>query len=328
MVKLSILDLVRVRDNGTPRSALLDSRELAIRAEQLGFARYWVAEHHNLPGIAAAATSVILGYLAEATTHIRLGSGGVMLPNHAPLIIAEQFGTLAQLYPGRIDLGLGRAPGTDQRTMRAIRRGMDNADTFPRDVLELQGYFARDRERGAVEAVVASGTEVPIWILGSSTYGAQLAAYLGLPFGFASHFAPALLLDALAVYRAQFQPGAQGSAPYAMVGVNIIAADTDAEARRLFTSQQMSVVNLFRGDRTLSRAPIDDIDSYWNPAEAAQARKFLARSIVGSPATVRAGIAALVAETGADELMIVSDVHDREARHRSLALIAEAAAVV
>ena len=326
MVRLSVLDLVRVRDNGTPRSALLEARAMAIEAETLGFARYWVAEHHNLPGIAAAATAVILGYLAEATTTIRLGSGGVMLPNHAPLIIAEQFGTLAQLYPGRIDLGLGRAPGTDQRTMRAIRRGMDTADTFPRDVLELQGYFARDREPGAVEAVVASGTEVPLWILGSSTYGAQLAAYLGLPYGFASHFAPALLHDALAVYRAQFQPGAQSAAPYAMVGVNIIAADSDAEARRLFTTQQMSVANLFRGQRSLSRAPIDDIASYWTPAEAAQAQQFLACSIVGSRETVRAGIAALVAETAADELMIVSDVHDLAARRHSLRLIAEAAA--
>lgn len=324
MVKLSVLDLVRVRDNATPRSALLEARDLAIHAEALGFERYWVAEHHNLPGIAAAATSVILGFLAEATTRIRLGAGGVMLPNHAPLIIAEQFGTLAQLYPGRIDLGLGRAPGTDQRTMRAIRRSLDNADNFPRDVVELQSYFAREREPQAVEAVVASGTEVPLWILGSSTYGAQLAAYLGLPYGFASHFAPALLLDALAAYRAQFQPSAQCSAPYAMVGVNIIAASTDAEARHLATTQQISVVNLFRGLRAPSSAPIADIDDYWTPAEKAQAQQFLARSIIGSPETVRAGIAALVAETGADELMIVSDVYDREARRRSLALIAAA----
>ncbi|HEY6869407.1 MAG TPA: LLM class flavin-dependent oxidoreductase [Novosphingobium sp.] len=328
MVKLSVLDLVRVRDNGTPRSALHESRAMAVHAEALGFERYWVAEHHNLPGIAAAATSVILGYLAEGTSRIRLGSGGVMLPNHAPLIIAEQFGTLAQLYPGRIDLGLGRAPGTDQRTVRAIRRTLDNADNFPRDVLELQGYFAREREPGAVEAVVASGTEVPLWILGSSTYGAQLAAYLGLPYGFASHFAPALLLDALAVYRAHFQPSAQCAAPYAMVGVNIIAAPTDAEARHLATTQQMSIANLFRGTREPSRAPIADIDSYWTPAEKAQAQQFLARSIIGSPATVRAGIAALVAETGADELMIVSDVYDQAARARALALIAEAATTV
>lgn len=326
MVKLSILDLVRVRDKGTPRGALLESRDMAIHAEALGYERYWVAEHHNLPGIAAAATSVILGFLAEATSRIRLGSGGVMLPNHAPLIIAEQFGTLAQLYPGRIDLGLGRAPGTDQRTMRAIRRTLDNADNFPRDVLELQGYFAREREPGAVEAVVASGTEVPLWILGSSTYGAQLAAYLGLPYGFASHFAPALLLEALATYRAHFQPGAQAAAPYAMVGVNIIAAPTDAEARFLATTQQMSIANLFRGTRAPSRPPIEDIDSFWTPAEKAQAQQFLARSIVGSPETVRAGIAALVAETGADELMIVSDVYDPALRQRSIALIAEAAA--
>lgn len=325
MVKLSILDLVRVRDNGTPRSALLESRDMAIHAEALGYERYWVAEHHNLPGIAAAATSVILGYLAAATSRIRLGSGGVMLPNHAPLIIAEQFGTLAQLYPGRIDLGLGRAPGTDQRTMRAIRRSLDNADNFPRDVVELQSYFARDRDPHAVEAIVASGTEVPLWILGSSTFGAQLAAYLGLPYGFASHFAPALLLEALALYRAEFRPSAQCAAPYVMVGVNIIAAPTDAEAEYLSTTQKMSIANLFRGTREPSRAPIADIDTYWTPAEKAQAQQFLARSIIGSPDTIRAGIAALVAETGADELMIVSDVYDAELRKRSLAMIAEAA---
>lgn len=322
MTKLSILDLVRVRENGTPRSALEDSRSLALHAEALGFQRFWVAEHHNMPGIASAATSVVIGYLAEATRRIRIGAGGIMLPNHAPIVIAEQFGTLAQLYPDRIDLGLGRAPGTDQPTMRALRRSLANSDNFPQDVMELQAYFASAQQPGQIQAVPAAGTEVPLWILGSSTYGAQLAAHLGLPYGFASHFAPDLLGDALAIYRTRFQPSAQGSRPYAMVGVNIIAADSDEEARRLATTQQMSFANLFRGARRLSQPPIDDIETYWSPIEKAQAQRMLARSIVGSPETVRAGLESLVAETAADELMIVSDIYDLGARKRSLEIVA------
>jgi len=327
MVQLSILDLVRVREGDTPKAALDSARDLAGHAETLGYRRFWVAEHHNMPGIASAATSVVIGHIAAGTRHIRIGAGGIMLPNHAPIVIAEQFGTLAQLFPGRIDLGLGRAPGTDQNTMRALRRSLVNSDAFPQDVLELQSYFADPIERQAVQAVPAGGTEVPLWILGSSTYGAQLAAALGLPYGFASHFAPDLLGDALAIYRERFKPSAQLDRPYATIGVNIIAADSDAEARRLATTQQMSFVNIFRGARGLSQPPIDDIDSFWSPREQAQVMRMLARSIVGSPETVQAGIAALVAETGADELMIVSDVYDQAARWRSLEIIADVAHV-
>jgi luciferase family oxidoreductase group 1 len=322
VAKLSILDLVRVREGSSPRTALDDAAALARHAEGLGFERYWVAEHHNMPGIASAATSVVIAHLAQATSRIRIGAGGIMLPNHAPIVIAEQFGTLAQLHPGRIDLGLGRAPGTDQPTMRALRRSLANSDNFPQDVMELQAYFAGGPQPGVIQAVPAAGTEVPLWILGSSTYGAQLAAHLGLPYGFASHFAPDMLGDALAIYRAHFQPSAQAARPYAMVGVNIVAADSDAEARRLATTQQMSFANLFRGARGLSQPPIDDIDSYWSPAEKAQAQRMLARMIVGSPETVRAGIAALLEETAADELMIVSDIFDPEARKRSFEIIA------
>jgi luciferase family oxidoreductase group 1 len=323
VVKLSLLDLVRVREGHTPRVALDDAQALAAHAEALGFERYWVAEHHNMPGIASAATAVVIAHLAQGTSRIRLGAGGIMLPNHAPIVIAEQFGTLAQLYPDRIDLGLGRAPGTDQPTMRALRRSLTNSDNFPQDVMELQAYFAAEQPANRIQAVPAAGTQVPLWILGSSTYGAQLAAHLGLPYGFASHFAPDLLGDALAIYRAHFRPSAQAARPYAMVGVNIIAADSDAEARRLATTQQMSFANIFRGARGLSQPPIDDIDAYWSPVEQAQAQRMLARTIVGSPDTVRAGIAALLAETGADELMIVSDIYAPEARRRSLEIIAE-----
>jgi luciferase family oxidoreductase group 1 len=326
MVQLSILDLVRVRENGSARIALDDARDLAAHAETLGYRRFWVAEHHNAAGIASAATSVVIGHIAAGTHSIRIGAGGVMLPNHAPIVIAEQFGTLAQLFPGRIDLGLGRAPGTDQNTMRALRRSLVNSDAFPQDVLELQAYFGPPQAGQTVQAVPAGGTEVPLWILGSSTYGAQLAAALGLPYGFASHFAPDLLGDALAIYRERFTPSAQLDRPYATIGVNIIAADSDAEARRLATTQQMSFTNLFRGARGLSQPPIDDIEQYWSPMEKAQAMRMLARSIVGSPETVRGGIAALIAETQADELMIVSDIYDRDARKRSLAIVADVAA--
>ena len=246
-----------------------------------------------------------------------------MLPNHAPLVIAEQFGTLARLFPGRIDLGVGRAPGTDQETVRALRRSWSSADTFPRDVLELQAYLAPVEPGQRVQAVPAAGTEVPIWILGSSLFGAQLAAELGLPYAFASHFAPELLVPALQIYRARFKPSKQLAAPYVMVGVNIVAAGTDREARRLATTQQMSFADIFRGTRGLSKPPIDDIDTYWSPIEKAQAQQMLARSIIGSVITVRAGIDALLAETQADELIVVSDVFDHAERLRSFELIAE-----
>jgi luciferase family oxidoreductase group 1 len=325
MVALSILDLVRVTDDTNARGALDNARDLAAHAEQRGYRRFWVAEHHNMPGIASAATSIVLAHIAAGTHSIRVGAGGIMLPNHAPIVIAEQFGTLAQLHPGRIDLGLGRAPGTDQITVRALRRA-PGADTFPQDVLELQAYFRPVQPHQRVQAVPAAGTEVPLWILGSSTYGAQLAAELGLPYAFASHFAPADLMAALRIYRERFKPSAQLDRSYAMIGVNIIAAETDAEARRLATTQQMSVINLIGGKRGLSSAPIDDIGSYGTPQERAHAMQMLARSIVGSPETVRRGVEALIAETGADELMIVSDIYDHQARLRSFALIADAVA--
>jgi luciferase family oxidoreductase group 1 len=324
MTDLSILDLVRVTQDTDARGALDNARDLAGHAEQWGYRRFWVAEHHNMAGIASAATSIVISHIAAGTKTIRVGAGGIMLPNHAPIIIAEQFGTLARLYPGRIDLGLGRAPGTDQMTVRALRRSLQNSDNFPQDVQELQAYFAPAEPNQKLQAVPAAGTDVPLWILGSSTYGAQLAAALGLPYAFASHFAPEQLLQALQIYRAHFEPSEQSTKPHAMVGVNIIAADTDAEARRLWTTQQMSFTNMFRGTRGLSQPPIDDIETYWSPAEKMQAMGMLRRSIIGSPETVRAGIAALVAETGADELMIVSDVYDHAKRLHSYELIAKA----
>jgi len=324
MAALSILDLVRVTQETDAGGALHNARDLARHAEAWGYRRFWVAEHHNMAGIASAATAVVIGHIAAGTERIRVGAGGIMLPNHAPIVIAEQFGTLARLHPGRIDLGLGRAPGTDQLTLRALRRSYESAESFPQDVLELQAYFAPHQPGQRIQAVPAAGTEVPLWILGSSTYGAQLAAELGLPYAFASHFAPGDLLMALDLYRRRFKPSAQLDRPYAMAGINIIAAETDAEARRLATTQQMSITNIFRGQRGLSRPPIDDIETYWTPMEKAETLRWLARSAIGSVATVRRGIAAFVAETGVDELMIVSDVYDHAARLRSFELIAEA----
>jgi luciferase family oxidoreductase group 1 len=324
MVALSILDLVRVTKETDARGALDNARDLAAHAEQWGYRRFWVAEHHNMPGIASAATSVVIAHIAAGSQNIRVGAGGIMLPNHAPIVIAEQFGTLARLFPGRIDLGLGRAPGTDQITVRALRRSIVAADEFPQDVRELQAYFAPVQPAQRVQAVPAAGTEVPLWILGSSTYGAQVAAAFGLPYAFASHFAPEQLLPAINIYRQHFKPSAQLDRPYAMVGVNIIAAPTEHDARRLATTQQMSFTNIFRGARGLSMPPIDDIETYWTPTEKGQAMRMLSRSIIGSSATIKAGIDALVAETGADELMIVSDVYDHASRLCSFEMIATA----
>lgn len=322
MVPLSILDLIRVTEETDARGALNNARDLAGRAEAWGYRRFWVAEHHNMLGIASAATSVVIAHIAGGTRSIRVGAGGIMLPNHSPYVIAEQFGTLACLFPGRIDLGLGRAPGTDQITVRAFRRPPQESDSFPQDVLELQAFLAPAQPGQIIQAVPAAGTQVPLWILGSSTFGAALAADLGLPYAFASHFAPQQLLPALDIYRSRFKPSRQLDRPYVMVGVNIIAAETGREARRLATTQQMSFANIVRGGRRLSQPPIDDIDDYWTPAEKAQAVQMLARSIIGSPETVRAGMGALVAETRADELIIVSDVYDHAARLRSFELIA------
>jgi len=321
MVPISILDLVPVIVGETPREALRKSLELAQHAEKLGYKRYWVAEHHNMTGIASAATSVVIGYLAGGTSTIRVGSGGIMLPNHSPLVIAEQFGTLESLYPGRIDLGLGRAPGTDHRTLRALRRDATRENSFPDDVLELQHFLAPAESGQAVRAVPGAGTEVPIWILGSSTYGAQLAASFGLPYAFASHFAPEALLLALDIYRRQFKPSAQLDHPYAMVGVNVVAADSDEEARRLFTTIQQSFTNLVRGTGGKLQPPVDNIDDYWNPAEKHHASHMLKYSIVGSSETVRRELEEFVKLTKADELMIVTSIYDHLQRIRSYELV-------
>jgi luciferase family oxidoreductase group 1 len=323
MVSVSILDLVPVILGETPREALRKSLDLAQHAEKFGYTRYWVAEHHNMTAIASAATSVVIGYLAGGTSTIRVGSGGIMLPNHSPLVIAEQFGTLESLYPGRIDLGLGRAPGTDSRTLRALRRDPMREDSFPQDVLELQALLAPAKPGQAVRAVPGAGTEVPIWILGSSTFGAELAAQLGLPYAFASHFAPDTLLPALDIYRRKFQPSKQLDHPYAMVGVNVVAAGTDEEARRLFTTIQQSFTNLVRGAGGKLQAPIDNIDDYWTPLEKHHASHMLKYSIVGSPETVRRGLESFIELTNADELMIVTSLYDHPARLRSYEILAE-----
>jgi luciferase family oxidoreductase group 1 len=326
--RLSVLDLVPVTEGATPRDALHRSRDLVRHAERLGYHRYWVAEHHNMTGIASAATSVVLGYLGEATTTIRLGAGGIMLPNHSPMVIAEQFGTLESLYPGRIDLGLGRAPGTDQLTTRALRRNHSSADDFPQDVLELQALLGPVTPGQAVQAVPGGGLEVPLWILGSSTYGAQLAAMLGLPYAFASHFAPDHLLDALRIYRTRFEAVGRLEAPHAMAAVNVFAADTDDEARRLFTSVQRAFTDVLRGTPGPFRPPLDDIDAYWSPPERDHVSRMLRHSVVGAPHTVRAGLEEFAALTGADELIVVSAIHDHAARVRSFEIVAEVAGQV
>lgn len=324
MAALSILDLAFVADGASPTDALRHTLDLAQHAERWGYRRFWLAEHHNMVGIASAATSIVIGYVAAGTRTIRVGSGGIMLPNHAPLVVAEQFGTLEALYPKRIDLGLGRAPGTDQRTLRALRRDHLSADSFPQDVLELQAFLGPLQPGQMVQAVPGTGSNVPLWILGSSLYGAQLAAALGLPYAFASHFAPDDLMQALAVYRAKFQPSAQLAAPYAMVAANVVVAETDAEARRLFTSAQQAFTNLFRGTRGKLLPPIDDIETYWTDVEKAQASRMLACSFVGSAVTVRAGLSQFLADTGADEVIVAAAVYDHAARLRSYELLAEA----
>ena len=319
LVPLSVLDLSPIVEGSNAGQALRNSIDLARHAERFGYRRYWVAEHHNMDGVASSATAVLLGQAAAATSTIRVGSGGVMLPNHAPLVIAEQFGTLATLFPDRIDLGLGRAPGTDRATMLALRRHLDTSDeesAFPQNVMELQSYLGPAKPGQAVRAIPGSGTEVPIWLLGSSLYSAQLAAHLGLPFAFASHFAPDLLLHALEVYRAGYRPSARWPKPYAMVAVNGVCADSDEEAARLFTSIQLRFLGMQRGQRGPLPAPIDPaaLELLWAPHEKAQVQRMLAVSAVGSPQTARQQLAALVAQTGADELIIASAIHDHAAR--------------
>ena len=321
---LSVLDLAPIVEGATPGDALRNSRDLARHVERLGYRRFWLAEHHNAIGIASAATAVVIAHVAAGTSTIRVGAGGIMLPNHAPIVIAEQFGTLESLHPGRIDLGLGRAPGTDRLTILALRRDPSAADTFPQEVIELQRYLADPVPGQAVRATPGAGTKVPLWILGSSLYGAQLAAMLGLPYAFASHFAPDALLPALAIYRERFEPSEQLREPYAMVGANAVVADTDDEARHLFTSAQQSFTNIFRGRRGQLPPPVDDIDAYWTPLEKERASAMLARSFVGSPETVHAELEAFVAETGADELIVASAIHDHGKRLRSYELLSRA----
>ena len=324
MIPLSVLDLSPVPEGSDAGQALRNSLDLARHVEALGFRRHWMAEHHNMPGIASAATAVALAHIAAGTKSIRIGAGGVMLPNHAPLVIAEQFGTLAALHPGRIELGLGRAPGTDQITARAMRRNLDaSSDEFPQDVLELMHYFQAPEPDQVVQAVPGGGLDVPIWILGSSTYGAQLAAILGLPYAFASHFAPATMMDAAAIYRQQFRQSAQLAVPYIMFGLNIVAADTEAEAHFLFSSVQQSFLNIRRGRPGKLPPPVADMENRLDSHERAMLDDALACAIVGEADTVRRGLEAFVARTGADELIVTTSTFDHAARLRSFTILAE-----
>lgn len=322
MVAISVLDLVPVAEGQEAGEALRNAIDLVRHAEALGYRRYWVAEHHNMTGIASAATAVVIGRLAAATSTIRVGAGGVMLPNHAPLVIAEQFGTLEALFPGRIDLGLGRAPGTDQLTMRALRRNPMDANDFPQDVLEVQAYFEPAGPNQAIQAVPGAGLRVPLWILGSSLFGAQLAAELGLPYAFASHFAPDALMQALAIYRERFKPSEQQATPHAMPGINVVAAETDAEAAFLATSLQQRFVGMVRGVRGKLQPPIADIESYWSRAEKAHVEGMLRYAFIGSPDTIRRKLDAFLDATRADEIMVTAPIFDHGARKRSFEILA------
>jgi luciferase family oxidoreductase group 1 len=325
MVPLSVLDLAPIVEGGDASQALRNSLDLARHAERWGYRRFWLAEHHGMPGVASAATSVVIAHVAGGTNNIRVGAGGIMLPNHAPLVIAEQFGTLASLFPGRIDLGLGRAPGSDQTVARALRRSPAAADTFPQDVVELMAYFERSAAGQRVQAVPGAGLDVPIWILGSSLFGAQLAAELGLPFAFASHFAPALLRDAIEVYRSQFRPSSRLERPYVMVGVNIIGADNDDDARRLFTSLRQAFANIRRGRPGRLPPPVDDDALTLTSFEELGLAQMLAYSIVGSPEVVRQGLETVVGQTAADEVIVASQIFDHTARLRSYEIAMQAA---
>ena len=323
MTQLSVLDLSPIVQGGDASMSFRCSLDLARQAERLGYRRYWLAEHHNMPGIASAATAVALAHIGGGTSTIRIGAGGIMLPNHAPLMVAEQFGTLAALFPGRVDLGLGRAPGTDQLTARALRRNLTaGADTFPQDVVELLHYFQEAKPGQAVRAVPGAGLDVDVWILGSSTFGAQLAAMLGLPYAFASHFAPAELDRALAIYRERFQPSERLARPHVMAAATVIAADTDAEARRLASSLQQSFVSLRTGMPGPLPPPVDDMDSRLDPEAKAMLNSALACAVIGSPATVETGLAAFIKRTGADEVMVTASIFDHAARLRSFEIVA------
>ncbi|WP_448133388.1 LLM class flavin-dependent oxidoreductase [Stenotrophomonas rhizophila] len=323
-MQLSILDLAPVCEGSDTTQAFANMLDLAQHAEGWGYHRYWLAEHHNMPGIASAATAVLIGHVAGGTRRIRVGAGGIMLPNHSPLQVAEQFGTLASLYPDRIDLGLGRAPGTDQPTARALRRYFDSADQFPQDVRELLHYFEPAQTGQAVRAVPGAGIPVPVWLLGSSLFSARLAAAMGLPFAFASHFAPDAMDEALAVYRREFRRSQYLEAPYAVLGINVVAAESEAEAKRLFTTQQQSFVNLRRGKPGLIPPPIDDIEAFWQPHEKLGVQNALACAVVGDVRQVGEGMAAFAARHKPDELLLTANIFDHAARKRSFGLAMQA----
>jgi len=324
MVPLSVLDLSPITEGGDAGQSLRNSLDLARHVEALGYQRFWMAEHHNLPGIASAATAVALAHVAAGTNTIRIGAGGIMLPNHAPLLIAEQFGTLAALHPGRVELGLGRAPGSDQITARAVRRALlGTEESFPQEVVELMGYFQPAEPGQAVVAVPGAGLEVPIWILGSSTYGAQVAAYLGLPFAFASHFAPGMMMDAIAIYRQRFRPSAQLATPNVMLGATVVAAESDDEARFLFSSLQQSTLNNRTGRRGRVPPPIPDFEARLDPYALAILNEAQSCAVVGGPDTVRRGLEDFIRRTGADELMVTANIFDHAKRKRSFEIVAE-----
>jgi luciferase family oxidoreductase group 1 len=325
MTALSVLDLCPITEGGNAAQSFHNSRDLAQHAERWGYRRFWLAEHHGMPGIASAATSVVIGHVAAGTSTIRVGAGGIMLPNHSPLVIAEQFGTLESLFPGRIDLGLGRAPGSDQATARALRRdAFESADQFPQDVVELMHYLSPAAAGGRIQAVPGTGLQVPIWILGSSLFGAQLAAELGLPYAFASHFAPAAMMDAVAIYRSRFKPSAQLAKPHVMLGFNVFAADTDEEGRYLATSMQQAFVNLRSGRPSKLQPPREGYEEGLSPPERAILAQTLTCVAMGSAAKVKREVEAFIARTGADELMIASQIHSHAARLRSYEILAQA----
>lgn len=324
MIPFSVLDLSPITEGSDAGQALRNSLDLARHVEALGYQRYWMAEHHNLPGIASAATAVALAHVGAGTTSIRIGAGGIMLPNHAPLLIAEQFGTLAALHPGRVDLGLGRAPGSDQITARAVRRALlGGEDSFPREVVELMSYFEPAQPGQQVQAVPGAGLDVPIWILGSSTFGAQLAAYLGLPFSFASHFAPAMMMQAIAIYRERFRPSAQLATPYVMLGLTVVAADSDAEARFLFSSLQQATLNNRTGRPGRVPPPVEEFEARLDPYGRAVLADAFACAVVGGPDAIRHGLQDMIQRTAADELMITANIFDHGKRKRSFEIVAD-----
>lgn len=322
-VKLSMLDLVPTRIGHSTADAIRESVAVARHVEQLGFERFWLAEHHNIEGIASSATAVLIGHIAGHTQRIRIGSGGIMLPNHPPLVVAEQFGTLATMYPDRIDLGLGRAPGTDQTTMRALHRRPEDAEDFPQQVQQLQQLLGPNQYGQKLKAIPGGDTNVPIWLLGSSLFSAQLAAQMGLPYAFASHFAPRMMLEAVDLYKKNFQPSAQLAEPYVIIGVPVIVADTEQEAKLLATSGQQKILSLFRGESLSLAPPVASMEGHWLPHEQQGVEQFLSAAAIGAPEQVANKLNALLAQTGANELMVVTDVYEPSARHHSLSLLAE-----